>query len=200
MVNSFFDICLRLFVKGEKRESHSSSVTFHCAVGTALTWSLESVCCSGMAHTNYTQTAPAFLVFAKYFCWFIWDYRKVVAQLIHLTSTLRQFQWSEEAEAVFFKLKSLFKSAPIFSHPNPIRRFIMEVSASDVGIGAVLLQQDSLDQKLYPSTFYSRRLSSAKANYDLGNPELLAVLLALQQWRHWEEGSFIVWTDHKNLA
>ncbi|KAI3356936.1 hypothetical protein L3Q82_003577 [Scortum barcoo] len=33
--------------------------------------------------------------------------------------------------------------------------------------------------------------------------ELLAVVLALQEWRHWLEGAeqpFLVWTDHKNLA
>lgn len=32
--------------------------------------------------------------------------------------------------------------------------------------------------------------------------ELLAIKLALEQWRHWIEASpepFIVWTDHKNL-
>ena len=32
--------------------------------------------------------------------------------------------------------------------------------------------------------------------------ELLAVVLALQDWRHWLEGaaeSFLVWIDHKNL-
>lgn len=37
----------------------------------------------------------------------------------------------------------------------------------------------------------------------MGNRELLAVKLALEEWRHWLEGAelpFIVWTDHKNLA
>ncbi|KAI2662624.1 Retrotransposon-like protein 1 [Labeo rohita] len=49
---------------------------------------------------------------------------------------------------------------------------------------------------------YSHRLSPAESNYDIGNRELLAVKLALEEWRHWLEGSgvpFIVWTDHKNL-
>ncbi|KAK3517182.1 hypothetical protein QTP70_000778 [Hemibagrus guttatus] len=39
-------------------------------------------------------------------------------------------------------------------------------------------------------------------NYDIGNRELLAVKLALEEWRHWLEGAkhpFIVLTDHKNL-
>ncbi|KAI3364204.1 hypothetical protein L3Q82_010812 [Scortum barcoo] len=46
------------------------------------------------------------------------------------------------------------------------------------------------------------RLSPAERNYDIGNRELLAVKLALEEWRHWLEGSkqpFLVWTDHKNL-
>ena len=37
----------------------------------------------------------------------------------------------------------------------------------------------------------------------MGNRELLVVKLALEEWRHWLEGSvipFIVWTDHKNLV
>lgn len=41
-----------------------------------------------------------------------------------------------------------------------------------------------------------------KHNYDIGNRELLAVRLALGEWRPWLEGSpapFIVWTDHRNL-
>ena len=35
-----------------------------------------------------------------------------------------------------------------------------------------------------------------------GNRELLAVKVALEEWRHWLEGAehpFLVWTDHKNL-
>ena len=55
---------------------------------------------------------------------------------------------------------------------------------------------------MHPCAFLSRRLSSAERNYDVGNRELLAVKVTLEEWRHWLEGSlhpFIVWTDHKNL-
>lgn len=50
--------------------------------------------------------------------------------------------------------------------------------------------------------FFSRRLSPAECNYDIGDRELLAIKLSLEEWRHWLEGAvqpFIVWTDHKNL-
>ncbi|MCI4384004.1 hypothetical protein PGIGA_G00033340 [Pangasianodon gigas] len=39
-------------------------------------------------------------------------------------------------------------------------------------------------------------------NYDVGNRELLAVKLVLEEWRHWLDGALhplIIFTDHKNL-
>ncbi|KAL0147984.1 hypothetical protein M9458_056711 [Cirrhinus mrigala] len=36
---------------------------------------------------------------------------------------------------------------------------------------------------------FSHRLSPAERNYDIGNRELLAIKLALEEWRHWLEGS-----------
>jgi hypothetical protein len=48
----------------------------------------------------------------------------------------------------------------------------------------------------------SLHLNPAERNYDVGNRELLAVKMALEEWRHWLEGAehpFLVWTDHKNL-
>ncbi len=55
---------------------------------------------------------------------------------------------------------------------------------------------------MHPCAYFSHRLSPAEQNYNIGNRELLAVKLALEEWRHWLEGSgepFIVWTDPKNL-
>ncbi len=71
-----------------------------------------------------------------------------------------------------------------------------------MGVGAVLSQRSSADGKMHPCTYFSHRLSPAERNYDIGNRELLVVKLALEEWRHWLEGSglpFIHWTDHKNL-
>jgi hypothetical protein len=80
---------------------------------------------------------------------------------------------------------------------------VVEADASDTGVGAVLSQHSPSDHKLHPCAFFSRRLSPPERNYDVGNRKLLAVKLALEEWRHWLEGAalpFIVWTDHRNLA
>ncbi|KAK3557590.1 hypothetical protein QTP70_030520 [Hemibagrus guttatus] len=57
-------------------------------------------------------------------------------------------------------------------------------------------------KKLHPCAFFLRKLNPAEVNYDIGNRELLAIKLALEEWRHWLEGAkhpFTVLTDHKNL-
>lgn len=49
---------------------------------------------------------------------------------------------------------------------------------------------------------FSGKLSRAERNYDVGNRELLAIKLAMEEWRHWLERAtfqFTVLTDHKNL-
>uniref|UniRef100_A0A8C6NUN6 Gypsy retrotransposon integrase-like protein 1 n=1 Tax=Nothobranchius furzeri TaxID=105023 RepID=A0A8C6NUN6_NOTFU len=50
--------------------------------------------------------------------------------------------------------------------------------------------------------FFSRRLTPTESRCDVGDSALLAVKLALEEWRHWLEGAelpFIIWTDYKNL-
>ncbi|KAJ8004563.1 hypothetical protein DPEC_G00137580, partial [Dallia pectoralis] len=82
------------------------------------------------------------------------------------------------------------------------RPFIVEVDASEIGVGAVLSQRQGEPPKSRPCAFFSKKLNPAEQNYDVGNRELLAVKLALEEWRHWLEGAehpFLVLTDHRNL-
>ncbi|KAK3533899.1 hypothetical protein QTP70_034891 [Hemibagrus guttatus] len=116
-----------------------------------------------------------------------------------LTSLLRNkpksLSWTSSA-------KEAFNTAPLLVHPDPDRPFIVEVDASTTGVRAVLSQQQGNLSCLHPCAFFSRKLNPAEVNYDIGNRELLAVKLTLDEWRHWLEGArhpFLVLTDHKNL-
>lgn len=143
-----------------------------------------------------------FLGFANFYRRFIRNYSSIAAPLTALTSSSVKFLWSDSAERAFQQLKSRFTSAPVLITPDPSRQFIVEVDASDVGVGAVLSQRSPTDNKVHPCAFYSHRLSPSERNYDVGDRELLAVKNALQEWRHWLEGAelpFLIWTDHRNL-
>lgn len=77
------------------------------------------------------------------------------------------------------------------------------MDASEIGVGAVLSQCTSSDNKIHLSTFFSCRLSPTKSNYDIGERELMDIKLALEEWSHWLEGAehpVLVWTEHKNLS
>lgn len=63
---------------------------------------------------------------------------------------------------------------------DPHKQFIPEVDTSCTGVGAVLSQRQE-DGKVHPCALFSQRLSSAKQNCDIGNRELLAVKLTLEE-------------------
>ncbi len=119
-----------------------------------------------------------------------------------LTEQARSLSWTPAAKEAFETLKDAFTHAPILIHPDPCKPFIVEVDASTTGVGAILSQQQGTPVQLHPCAFFSWKLSPAERNCDIGNRELLAIKLALEEWRHWLEGSqhpFTVLTDHKNL-
>lgn len=196
----------KLFVKAEKCQFHESSVNFLGFVIEQGQIKADPAKVKAVAEWPKPETRKQlqrFLGFSNFYRRFIKDYSRKAAPLTRLTSTAVPFKWSGEADTAFSVLKSLFISAPVLSHPDPSRQFVVEVDASDSGLGAVLSQRCPKDQKLHPCAFYSRRLTPAEINYDIGNRELLAVVSALREWRHWLEGAeypFIVWTDHKNLS
>lgn len=194
-----------LFVKAEKCEFHARSVSFLgqiVAEGRLQMDPAKVTAVTSWPVPENRKKLQQFLGFANFYRRFIRNYSTVASPLTSLTSTKVPFKWTPAADKAFETLKARFTSAPILQMPDPERQFVVEVDASDVGVGAVLSQRAASDGKLHPCAFYSRRLSPAERNYDIGNRELLAVKLALEEWRHWLEGSavpFLVWTDHKNL-
>lgn len=194
-----------LFVKAEKCEFHAPSISFLGYIIGHGSISMDPVKVEAVTTWPVPESRKLlqrFLGFANFYRRFIRGYSSVAAPLTALTSTKIPYKWCPEADAAFRSLKTRFTTAPILRVPDPEKQFVVEVDASDVGVGAVLSQRASDDHKLHPCAFFSRRLSSSEKNYDIGNRELLAVKMALEEWRHWLEGSkepFLVWTDHKNL-
>lgn len=127
-----------------------------------------------------------FLWFAHFYRFFIKNYSSIAAPLTKLTSTT-SFAWTPTFQ--FLTILNLFSSAPVLIHSNTELQFVVEVDASDSGVGANLFQCSSVVQTLHPCAFFSHCLTPAERNYDEGNQELLAVVLALQESGHLLEGA-----------
>src|SRR5260370_14029653 len=73
---------------------------------------------------------------------------------------------------------------------------------SNFTMGAVLLQQQE-DGLFHPIGFMSKSFSDTEWNYQIHDKEMLVIMHALEEWRHFLEGSnqkFEIHTDHKNLS
>ena len=72
--------------------------------------------------------------------------------------------------------------------------FVIETNASDVAVGAVLIQYNQ------PVSFISKVLNSAQCNYYTTNHKLLAIMLACKTWCFYLDGKkIVVLTDYKPL-
>ena len=80
--------------------------------------------------------------------------------------------------------------------------FRIEADSFDFTSGAVLSQRLPGEEKWHLVAFYSKSLSPVERNYKIHDKEMLAIIRALEEWRHFLEGAqhpVEIWTDHKNL-
>ena len=97
-------------------------------------------------------------------------------------------------------MKSAIVAGPILILPDPKLPFVINTDASGYAVGAVL-QQDQ-GKGLQPIAFLSKKMLDAETRYPVHEQELLAIIHALNSWRHYLHGSqfkVIVKTDHKSL-
>ncbi|KAL6324708.1 hypothetical protein AAG906_015291 [Vitis piasezkii] len=98
----------------------------------------------------------------------------------------------------FEQLKQFLTTAPIVRAPNWQLPFGVMCDANDFAIRVVLGQRE--DGKPYVIYYASKTLNEAQRNYTTTEKELLAVVFALDKFRAYLVGSFIVvFTDHSTL-
>ncbi|KAI2647957.1 Transposon Tf2-9 polyprotein [Labeo rohita] len=196
----------QLFLKLEKCEFHQSSVSFLGYVisgdGVRMEQSKVSVV-SQWKEPISIKDLQRFLGFANFYRRFIKNFSLLTTpRTALLKGTKKTLQWNSNAREAFHNLKQAFTSSPVLQHPDPNKPFVVEVDAADTGVGAVLSQWSGEPLALHPCAYYSKKLTPAEQNYGIGDHELLAIKLALKEWRHWLGGAkhpFQVITDHKNL-
>lgn len=103
------------------------------------------------------------------------NFAAVAVPLTNLLSPKVPFVWTESCQVAFDKLKALLSSSPILAAPNFDKLFKLAVDASDFGVGAVLLQDDSV-------CFYSKKFDVHQKHYSTIEKEALALIFALKHF------------------
>ncbi|KAJ2937542.1 hypothetical protein O0L34_g19050 [Tuta absoluta] len=124
-----------------------------------------------------------FLGLAGYFRRYIKDYALKTAPIAHLTRKGVVFNWSPECEAVRQDLIKKLTSEPVLAIFDPKLSSEVHTDASSGGYGAVLLQTHA-DGKKHVVAYYSKITQGAESKYHSYELETLAVVKALQHFRH----------------
>lgn len=141
-----------------------------------------------------------FLGLLNYYRRFIDHFAEKALPLTELTKeTERSFQWTDVEQKAFELLKSSMQTAPVLVLPDFAKPFCVHTDASAFACGAVL-EQKQTDGQYHPVAFFSRKFNPAQRNYHTRDREALGIVLALQEWRCYLQGThFVVNNDHCTL-
>ena len=155
----------QLYVKAEKCDFHAATVSFLGYIISANRLQMDPAKVSAVANwppLDSRKKVQQFLGFANFYRKFIRNFSSVAAPLHILTSSKEPFRWNPQAETAFQSLKGRFIKAPVLLVPDPQRQFVVEVDASNEGIGAVLSQRSDKDNRMHPCAYLSRKLTPAE--------------------------------------
>ncbi|GBG65074.1 hypothetical protein CBR_g49148 [Chara braunii] len=142
--------------------------------------------------------ARSFLGMCGYYHNFVKNYSTITSPLTDLTRLDTPWDWTDECEAAFKRLKHALTPHEVLMVPDPQRPFVATTDASQYGIGAVLAQQEG--KKLRPIEYVSKKMPSKKLAKSTYERELYALYKALIHWRHYLLGRFFyLRTDHQTL-
>ena len=111
-----------------------------------------------------------------------------------------EWHWGPQQEEALRQIKVVLTSSETIAHYDPKLPTILATDASNVGLGAVLLQTQG-DGHKRPVTYISRSLTDAEKNYAAIEKEALGVTWACERLDQYVRGlCFTVETDHKPLV
>ena len=124
---------------------------------------------------------------------FVRSYASIATPLTDLLKKY-SFVWDSKAQSAFKQLKLTMTSTPVLVLPNFREDFVLETDASNVGVGAVLLQIE------HPVSYFSKKMSLKMQTTSAYIRELYAIIEAVKKWRQYLLGRrFIIRTNKKSL-
>ena len=144
------------------------------------------------------------LTFINYLRDFIPSYNRILGPLESLRpkKKISQEDWvTVKADKSLEDVLEVLNSGVVLHLPSAeAGPFFIDVDASQFGVGAVLYQRPK-EKVVHYIAFTSKKFNTAQRNYPAGKRELLALVNALQRWRHIIFGfKIFALVDHKALT
>jgi len=182
----------KLFLRPEKCEFHQKQIEYLGLVISENKVAMDPVKVAGVREwpvpENQTDV-QAFIGFVNFYCCFIQDFSTIARSLFDLTHSDQAWNWGIKEQEAFERLKMAVTTTLILASPQDSEPFRIEADSSDFASGAVLSQQLPREEKWHPVAFYSKSLSPVEQNYKIHDKEMLAIIRALEEWRHFLEGA-----------
>ena len=140
----------------------------------------------------------SFLGLVGYYHRFIEGFSKIAAPSNQLLEKNQPFKWDDECTRAHQELKGLLLQEPVVAYPDFTVPFRLYTDASNIGLGAILAQQQDGRERLICCV--SRTLNKAEQNYSATKKECLTVVWGIKNFRNYLIANhFKVYTDHYSL-
>jgi hypothetical protein len=144
-----------------------------------------------------------FVAMVSYYRQFVRGLTELIGPLWDLNDAAQPhatLKWGPEHTAAFEATREAILTATALGHPMPGKPYLLRTDASDIGLGAVLLQEQEPGVWV-PIAFISRKLTDAERNYSVTEREVLALFWAVTQKLHGllTGATFVAELDHKNV-
>lgn len=142
-----------------------------------------------------------FLGMTGYYRRFCENYAETTVVLTNLLKKGSKYEWTNECQNAFEKLKSLLINAPVLAAPKEDQPWSLVVDASHHAAGAVL-QQMGNDGFEHPVAYFSKKFNPAQINYSTIEKECLALVMATTHFSPYLPTSepITVFCDHNPLV
>lgn len=143
-----------------------------------------------------------FLGMAAFYKKFCKDYSEIVLPLTKLSSPKLTFVWSDECQLAFQRIKDMLTAHPVLAIPSFDKPFKLLTDASNVGMGAVLVQEGQEGED-HPVAYFSKKFDRHQLNYSTIEKEALALVSSLRHFAHYLKNGCTpvhVFTDHNPLV
>ena len=145
------------------------------------------------------KQVKAFLGLVGYYRKFIKGFAKIAKPLTLLTRQQVKFVWTPEHQTAFLHLKEAIAQAPILHYPNPNKKYIVYMDASDNTCRAQLYQEHNGTE--FPIAFLSHTFTEIQRKWSTMEQEAYGIYYAITKWNYYLQGAdIIVKNDHKPLA